>query len=289
MTKWFDTNLKYNTTDANPSDSDYLEDYNEDNPYNGKGIQAIWDNKNERYIIKKLANISFAISFSPNLNYIQEIGFLGGWLSFYDFAPKCLFTLNKELYSIKNGSVLIGEIEITSNLIYKHSGNKGQFHGTYYESKIDPIVCNPENVDKLFDSFQWATTVRDTSKNPLESTTFSKIVIFTNTKHSDLITLTESGYGTGNVRKIGGEWHFNEFRDQLKVKTASIINDLNIDELLWETIGTPETNKYLDTEWYLKSHFKCEYVIVRLIFTNTANRSLLLHDFSVNATPRKRF
>ena len=288
MTKWFNTNLKYNITDA-PINADYDKNFNEDNPFNGKGILAIWDTKQERYIFNKKANIAFTISYSPNLNYIKDIGYMGGWLCFHSFVPVNMISFKKELYSIKNGTVLEGEVEITSNLIYKHNGNKGLYYGTYYESKIDPIICNPENLNKLFDSIQWATTCKDTSLNPLETTTLSKIIIFTNNKHSDIISLANVGYGTGNTRKIGGSWHFSKFRDVLKTKTSSLITDLNIDHLSYETIPDPTTNKYPATEWYKNSHFKCEYIVVRLVFTNSANKSILIHDFSVNATPRKRF
>lgn len=284
MTKWFDYNLKYNSTDAVQGSPTYLEDFNEDNPYQGKGIQAIWDNKSERFIISKKANVLFTISYSPNLNYIQDIGFIGGWLSFHSYTPDCLFILNKELYSIKYGTVVIGEVDYIGSLLYKHNSTKGTFYGILYTCKIDLIVCNPENVNKLFDSVQWNTTVKSTSDNPT-SGTFNKIVIFTNDKHSDLITLVEQTFTTGNVRKISDSWHFSMFRDVLKTKTTSLINDLNIDELSSETIAEND----LETDWFKKAWFKTPYILIRLIFNNTSDKSLLLHDFSVNATPRKRF
>ena len=282
MTNWFDLNIRYNTTDALISDDD---EFNEDNPFTQKGIYAVWDKNTERYIITKKANITFTISYSPNLNYMEKIGNVGGWVSFHNYIPNSLFELNGNLYSIKY--YFDGETEVLYDVIFKHNGSKGYFYGAYYDTKIDPVVSSPENIDKLFDSFQWATSVRDTNGNPISGDeTFSKIAIIYNNRHSSLINLVKGGFGTGNVRETGGEWHFSEFRDILKDKTLELIKDQNIDELLYETI--PTIKQYTSSEWHLKSMFICPFVIVRLVFTNIDNKSLMIHDFSVNATPRKR-
>jgi len=268
MTNWFNTNLNYVGTD--------------DNPFIGNGIQAIWSPTTERYIIVKNSTTPYTISFSPNLNYMEKIGYIGGWLSFHSYHPKVLFELSNYIYTII--SVLEGEVQTTNAKIYRHTGTRGNYYGIQYDSKIDPMIATPENVNKLFDSFQWATTIKDNLNNPLDET-FNKILVCTNDRHSGLITLVKSGFGTGNTRLISGEWRFSEFRDILYDKETSIINDSNIDELLYESV--PVLLQY--TDWKDKSMFKCPYVLVRLIFTNTLNKSLMFHDFSVNATPRKRF
>jgi len=270
MTNWFNTNLNYIGTT--------------DNPFTGYGIQAIWSPATERYIIVKNSINPYVISFSPNLNYMEKIGYIGGWLGFHSYQPKVVFELTNYIYSII--SVLEGEVQDINAKIYKHDGIKGNYYGIQYDSIIDPIIATPENVNKLFDSFQWATTIKSSTGHPLsEDETISKIIIFTNDRHSGLITLTKAGFGTGNTRLISGEWRFSEFRDIYANKAVRLIDDMDIDELQVEDL--PIGSQY--EEWFNKGFFKCPYVIVRLIFTNIANKSLVFHDFSVNATPRKRF
>lgn len=247
---------------------------NEDNPFNGEGYNAEYDERNNRLIFSKKGSESgnWTISYNPAKKY---------WTSFHSWIPNYLFsTVDNVTYAIKDSEFYIINL-------WDETVEKGVYFGEETpESSFIDLVFNPEpTVNKQFVSMFWNTEVYPntyTNGQPDTTldyeTTFShvtfrtldqctgEIVIYPKEEHDDL-------YFT-NVRNINRNWFLDEIRD-IALQTGftqGFYDDFNLD------------NSKLNSsmEWHEQRKFTDKFVICRLKFDNTENKRLLFLEASIN-------
>jgi len=291
MKNFFKINLPYDTTEVDEQyflfgdgtdvqfDTSGLDDYvlyqdisstiieykGDDNPFNEKGIIAAWDDDNNRFIFskKQIEDIDGRerdLSMTMSFDYNKKI-----WVSFHDYTPNYLFNNRYGIYSVKD------------NKVYEHNtGDPGEYYGTIHPAYIDVIFNNPVGYDKKFKYFSWVTEVLTSSEEHEWDKTFDTAIVYNYNQHSDQITLTKAGYGTGNIRNTKGQWQFNDFDDILNDKSKVLI-DLDEQVALQDT-SLDIAEKY--TNWYEKSMFKGKFVILRLSYDNTDSYTIRLTDIN---------
>lgn len=226
------------------------------NPYNDYGYNVAYDERYDRLLVSKKAESSWTVSFNPN----NEL-----WTSFHSYIPDYTFSLpGQKLLSLKDKEVYLHNVGAAGN---------------YYEdmdvqSSFVDIVFNPEpNIDKILANVAWNTNVYD-GVLPKWNETFTHITVSTENQCTGRIALTRldgfSKFEDANVRVQNDEWFFNNLYDiasEAGFRTA-ITNDFNLD------------NSKLNSNipWYNKGKFIDKYVICRLEYDNTVERTLLLFD-----------
>ncbi len=245
-----------------------------DNPFGGIGIFCAWDEEYERLIITKLNTIddSFSIDYYPAIK---------AWGLFHTMIPTYMFNNRFGLFSLYHTS-----------LFKLNVGKPGQFYlndtqGSEQDiisvkSYIDVVFNKRQVTSKRFKSILWKTLVTILDSQDIDTIkTFNSIIIFNYNKHSNKITLTNKTFGNdnGNVRWSNSLWEFNDFRDILKTKDIQIIDKNLVDELKVETL----TGTQIVDNWYNKSLFIDDFIIVRLIFNNDNGDSIIIKDVFVNS------
>lgn len=280
LEEWFDNNLQYsriliNTYNyrfddgdiilfdddegleyAAPSISEMLE---VDNPFTQFGIFAVWDDKNDRLLITKVYNDSGINECSTNSFTISYYPELKQWGFFHNYVPNYAF-------SNRNGLFLLRDSEIyrANNLL-----KRNWFLGSYIKSFIDVVFNLPLKVDKLYNSMAWSTEYFIDGKLD-ETKTFTAIRMLNYRRDSSLIELNSVAINQNtdvNIRRTGGEWKFNDVRDKLdKTPNVKLINKLDTN-----IIQSPSGISYTK-DWFGYNRFTDTYMIVRLEFTNSAEK-----------------
>ena len=190
------------------------------------------------------------------------------WVSFHTILPNMLFNNRNGIYMI-NSTTNSGLYKLNDATTY------GNYHAgtTYSATHVDICYAQPYNIDKKYVSFSWNTTIMSIVEKDLSLLTFDSLIIYNYHRHSNGIDLTLQTFDEGNVRNTNGAWHFNSFEDLLKTKTLKVVDSLDIRELQFITIDTPD----LVTEWYDKSMFVDTWTIIRLIFDNSGGDGIIIN------------
>lgn len=115
------------------------------------GILGGWDAHNKQYVlsIKKETNASRGLD--PELPYVT-LAFddtVNGWVSFFDYAPSNIFSLNNDFFTTSNGK------------IYKHydlatnSTTRASFYGVPYESTVTLVLNAGPSTVKNFQTINY--------------------------------------------------------------------------------------------------------------------------------------
>jgi hypothetical protein len=73
-------------------------------------------------------------------------------------------------------------------------------------------------------------------------------------------------------------------RDVLNDKDYSIIEELEVNELIYETLPSLK----LVTDWYDKGRFISNFIIIRFIYDNTSQYKFILNNVNVNKQIKNR-
>jgi hypothetical protein len=232
------------------------------NPYNDYGYNLAYDEHFDRLLISKKAEEPWTLSFNPNAQL---------WTSFHGYVPDYLFSLpGQKLLSLKEAEIYLHNV-----------GDVGSYYdGMEVEPSIVDVVFNPEpTVDKVLTGVSWNTQVYNGTV-PVWNETFTHITLSSENKCTGRIALTRinslTNFDNANVRVYNDEWFFNDIYD-IAIDAGfrgSVLDDHALD-------GT-KLNSNLP--WFQKGKFIDKYVICRLEYSNTNNRTLLLLD--QNATFR---
>lgn len=273
LEKWFKKNLQQDRLyDANEQ-VNFTSDYTKiDNPYVNVGITAGYDEKYNRIILaKKHINLipvyrdgSPPIDLSWTLSYYPGIK---AWVSFHDHLHNMLFTTRRGLYSLNESDFRIF--------------NTGLVNGN--ETYIDVVFNQPTSINKRFLSVIWNTVVKDMESTVYNEQTFSSVIVYNHNRHSNEIELTNYVYPTGNVRKTGGTWKFNDFRDLLENKSVVVMDMYDIEELQFTEIDPADEQ----SDWMKQGLFIDDFIIVRFIFDDTS-KYIQINDVGVNSQPLTR-
>lgn len=188
--------------------------------------------------------------FDDNLLVFNELN-----NSFVYRYPSSMLSNNSvyKLFNHNNNLYMTGTDGSDGNIyIYKSNyGNRGYFFSTYYPSTITLIINPKGTVVNIYDVLEMLTEVYDSSGTELTDTTFSTIQIWNEYQDSGIITLS-----TSNARRRFRSWKFNKIREAVS-----------------SNIKQPK--------------IRSPHIFVKLSFTNTANRKILLDNLITYYIPSK--
>jgi len=286
-----------------------------DNPYNGTGILFGIDDKTNRILLRvnhyvitpealeditiidglpfidttpiDIKNPTISVDKGATLSFNFD---WAKWVAEHDYTPQFFINTNKVNYAgINVFATSVGGSISLRNKVHSYITNKvsnsfinlGKYFyltdNTIYESYTDLLFNNRYDLSKWYKSIVWRTTAVDSNGNRLENKTIDAIILYTDYQCSGKVLLDTDVVSL--VRNPEGAWTFNNFRDMVKDS-----NNLPIAEN-----GTFEVGKvHLNRSWFDKSDFISNFIIVRLIMSNTNNIQVSIHNINVEARISER-
>lgn len=231
----------------------------------GEGVSLGYDDLYKRLIVslKKINPVDgLTLSFSFEKMY---------WICFHDYLGDKYIWNSNGLYMID------------SSVLYKLlTGNKGYYMGVYCNSIIDFIFNNNRGKRFLLENVNWITNIDDNGIN-LWNETITQLFIYSKHFATLLTDIVKREYGydaithamteVGNTLYQDGRWIFNDIKDYLASLTSQILDDN------FAIIDASFDPAKIDTDL---SKFITEFVIVRMLYTNTnSNKSLSIDDVQI--------
>lgn len=230
-----------------------------DNPYKGTGYSMIY-NEDKKVLLVSLMDDSrsFTLSYFPQREY---------WVSYHDYIPDgYIAAYGKDIYSLKDG-----------NLYFHKNGPKGVYYDTTPKSSFIDVVFNPEGRErKIFQAIDWASVVIDDDLVSYVAETFDYVTLWNDNKQSDKIpislksSIADLGF---TARKVETVWHLNTFRNIAQGNTMTATDFYN--DYTPALVTTP-------VSWFRKSRFIDRYLICRLEYLNSYNKTLMLLDANIS-------
>lgn len=276
-----------------------------DNPYNGNGIVFGVDDRTNRILITinnykalnvlpngvifrngipyndtkilDIKNSLYTTNKSKTLSYNFD---WKRWVAEHDYYPQFYANTNRRNYAgINTIKVFAGNVIEEKSLVYitnEENAKTGKyfyaFDNTIHESYIDLLFNSRYDLSKWYKSVLWRTTVKDNNGNSFESKTINAIILYTDYQCSGRTELNTKQFNL--IRNSEGLWAFNDFRDLVKSSSdLPITND-----------GSYEVDKiYLNRNWFDKSDFISNFIIVRLIMNNVEDTQTHIHNVNTEA------
>lgn len=248
-----------------------------DNPFTDTGYTIGWDSEYNRILLSKTND--FTKSFSLDLE--------GKWAFDHDYHPDSMFHTRDGLFSIKD------------NTVFRHNSltKVAQYYDdTIYPTSIVPVFNSDTKSraegytqdygvgQKYFYNIKWVAEVRNKLGAIQTKETLTNLFIYNSFQATNLIQLSnyQSIDFQYNLRKTGGVWHFNRFRDLVLDSSKPIqLNNLPI-------TGNINVNKPIQ----YKRRFIDHYLLVNFIYDNQPvdgeQRNLYLYEVDVDFKPIKR-
>lgn len=239
-----------------------------DNPFNGIGLVANYDEKWDRLLLSKNIkrttetenNYSFTFSYSPLIE---------NWVALHDYIMDASFNTRNKLYSVNNN---------TLGQIFKHNieGKKAIFYNQseVNESMIDVVFNNNRTQSKIISSINWISDTLKLDNTVVLKDTLTHIMVYNNYQCSGIVALQLVPTWFNEIKDIKEEeWSFNKFSD--------IVIDRNLPfiDKKYNVIITNVTN---NKSWFNKNKFIGKFVIVRFIYDNVSQNDFYLNDVNVN-------
>jgi hypothetical protein len=236
-----------------------------DNPFAGNGVVTGYDTDLDRFLITKIIRNGLNIDKDKSVTYsIYPNGTQGElqWLADHDYFPSSYWQRNGQMYAIAQTE------EGFTVYLMNHSGNFSNFGSEVKNSFIE--VCIHTKTNENWDTVAWKTLVKDVIGNYIDDT-FDQIFIRNDHQATNIIDIQIEGLTklSKNVRRVKDYYHFNQIIDSKLDAIGKVVND-NGEIVLAELKTLPGA--------FNKKKFRSEYIIVRLIFDNTKNRSFFLMD-----------
>ena len=243
LENWFRDNIPYALVEYGLSDEF-------DNPIQGIGFHATWDERYDRILLTKrdlkptdefisLYN-STEITWSETSNqyiyinrplswldtkYFTRDGWtasfdaeLNMWVSFHDYIPYIYSYTNNFLISANEGSQYLWKHDETfSEDVNDFGFHPGKFYGTTYSFEFEFVYNKAKDDDKVFYNFNYILDVYSGSFGGAEG---RGEVLIHNPGFTSFYVYTTHQISDEqdieymmNVRRIGNEWKVNKFRD----------------------------------------------------------------------------
>lgn len=238
-----------------------------DNPFVTGGATASYDDKNKRVIISAfnlVSGITIAYSFDAEM-----------WIGRHSYIGNYFFYNRDNTYAVTNSG---------SSGVYSFNsiGKKAKYYGgVVYDTSID-FVLKAEDTKELIEAIGWNSLVLNGS-NVVQKKTFDKIQVYNNLQATPLTTITDNAstgiWFDGNSRELDEMWFFNKLRDCV-VNRAIFVHD--------NRGGVNNSNINSSTVWFQKSNIIANFVIVKLVFSNTSQVDIYLNDIGASFKPKTR-
>jgi hypothetical protein len=276
----------------------------QDNPYNGNGILFGVDDRTNRILIT-INNYTPLDVLPEDVNFINGVPYKEErvldiknnlytknnsntlsfnldwkrWVAEHDYLPQFYINTNKRNYAGINNTLVTPTGFVEEVFTYITNENKAKagkyFHdanNVIYESYIDLLFNSRYDLSKWYKSVLWRTTVKDSNNKNIEQATIDAIMLYTDYQCSGRTELNVKDFSL--IRNSEGLWNFNDFRD-----LAKSINDLPV-----TNDGSYDVQKvYLNRNWFDKSDFISNFILVRLIMNNVEDTQTHIHNVNVEA------
>lgn len=192
------------------------------------------------------------------------------WVFFHDYIPDMYLHSREYLYVAK-----------TSGLFKTNDGAPGTYFGAIKPFFID-VVFHAEG-DLILETINWLTEFLDTEMGVDDYfANLTHITVWDSHQHSGRIAMSEVAPTMINhVRKTGGQWSFDNFRDILLSKGAAFLDTIFADYALLAGRSGPKM-------WYDKELLTDKWFCVRFEFDNSTGRSVMLRDTTIQAIKSDR-
>lgn len=238
-----------------------------DNPYNGTGFTVGYDVKYNRLILTKKGGFTMSYSFDIDG---------GAWAFNHDYTPDYMFHTRTGLFTLN------------ANRIFKHGSETKR--GIYYDNTIYPayvvgVFNDPKQVEKYYIVMKWRLEIRKLDGSFQRNETLTNMLLWNSYQATNEIDLTRylmPSLSDYNVRKTGGIWRFNHFRDLVIDNTLPFIqSNLPI-------TGNIDMNKPLQ----LKRRLIDNYLIAKFQYDNQPidgeQRNLYLYEIDCDSKSIER-
>jgi hypothetical protein len=263
----------------------------------------------------------WTVSFQLDANY---------WVGYHDYTPELYISTRNGMFGISfDMQTLANNLTTNTSHIYEHdimfagTNTYTSFYGleTPHMFHFEFVANDQPTLDKGYFNFMytidvdvegiWSVPVLNNLGNsanrpPRHDSGFTHFFVHNHTQMSDFIELQN----LVNVRKVGGSWKVNNFRDlctQILDSTNPAVGLATspLPILTVPGVWTPVTNipmliengmnlspnmAYLNlgTVWTEQKRFSGKYLNIHLISDNLQNNLLTLHDAVVGAKPYMR-
>lgn len=242
--------------------SGFIGDIN-DNPFNGSGLTAAFDERHERIIVSRILRNDNAV-FLKTLTMSYSI-LNNSWIAEHDYKPSYFYFNRKGLFSIDNG------FDGILAKFYDHNqANLARYYGNIlYPSFVD-IAIKQTDENKLWTQVMWESYVVRLGIIQDDST-FSHLAVYNDFQCTGLIVLkkfAQLGFPSINARKHIQEWSFNQLSDIASPNTLFVKADGSFDTSILNA------NK----SWHTKSRIMSKVIILRLYHDNINQNNISLHN-----------
>jgi hypothetical protein len=148
----------------------YIKDYSKENfnELNSKQlVTGHYDNDKEEIYFTFRTGDKFTVAY----NLLTD-----GFTSFYNFYPKCYFTLNNKMLSSvskenRNGTVFFDELNPKTVRVFQHDkGDYNVFYGRYFPSSLTLLVNEFPNDDKVIDNLKFVSDAKVNGEEKFDKT-----------------------------------------------------------------------------------------------------------------------
>lgn len=239
-----------------------------DNPFFTGGVTSSYDDKNKRLILS-FFNIQDGVNIGTTLSYSFDNNF---WVSRHSYIPNHLFYNRDNIFAIKNFA--------TKGVYSFNHTNKCIFFGEEpYPSSIDIIVREEE---EFLESLFWRTLVRDSNNNVIQKETFEKIIVYNNLQSTSFDNIEDNSSGVwfkGNSRELDELWLYNSLRDSVINRSVWVHDDEG-------TVNLSNINS--SKAWFKKSAIISNFVVVKLLYSNSSQYDIFLNEIGSNFGAKNR-
>jgi hypothetical protein len=201
---------------------------------------------------------------------------LGAWVFFHDYIPDYYLTTREKLFNVTN-----------QKFYQHHEGAPGNYYDEVKPFFVDVAFRTTDNIELLLETVNWVSSLlldkSDNNSRDSEWNTLTHITVWNSQQHTGRIAISQlfQNLQYDTSRNTNGQWSFNDFRNILASRGSQFIYDLFQDYSLDPaTIG----NK----PWYELDLLQDKYFIVRFEFDNTIEKTLILHDTTIQAKKAHR-
>lgn len=222
--------------------------YNDDNPYNNRGISIGFDEENNRILFSFLKgtiyNQNYDVYSAITLSYSLD---KNNWICFHNYVPSRYVNNRKRLFSLTNTPIDANKI----TYLYLHNNyyNPGKINSDgnplnlIYKTVIKFVFRTGD--DALFFNINWRsnsykanTEIIKAIKSQLENKTFTRIRALNSRQDTGYINLVPvtAAFDNANIRQENEVWQFNELRDyNIDVfKRESLVDNFLLVELEYD-------------------------------------------------------
>lgn len=200
------------------------------------------------------------------------------WVFFHDYIPDFYFHTREKLHPVKSSKIYTALAGPAGQYLPDADGvlRKKPFF-------IDVIFRSAEEM--ILNSTSWITEVIDRLAGTNEEfSTLTHITIWNAWQCSSRIPLASvfEALEVENVRKTQSKWSFNEFRDLVATRGATVVGDLFSNFAVNTAALDP------GMPWYEKKLMEDNYFVIRFEFDNSADKVVLLHSVDADVTKSMR-